>query len=84
MKLLQKWLQVSKEKAGGHEDAKSTAQRTAGQSVKQSCDCLQIENEEEEEQEVWQDENQIELRRAEVETLDQRRMERYSLQAEVM
>ena len=50
-----------KEKAGVHENAKSTAQRTAGQSVKQSWDCSQIENEEEEEEEVWQREKQMEI-----------------------
>ena len=43
-----------KEKAGVHEDAKSTAHRTVGQSVKQSWDCSKIENEEEEEEENWQ------------------------------
>ena len=77
-----------KEEAGGHEDAKSTAQRKVGQSVKQSWECSQIENEEEEEEEVWQKENQMELQWAEdeklEETLGQRRMERYSLLAEVM
>ena len=36
-----------KAKASVHDDAKSTAQRRAGQSVKQSWDCSQIENEEE-------------------------------------
>ena len=45
------------EKAAAHEDAKSTAQRTDGQRVKQSWDCSQIENEEEEEEEVWRREN---------------------------
>ena len=47
-----------KENAGVREDAKSTAQRTAGQSVKQSWDCSQIENEEEEEEDNWQKEDQ--------------------------
>ena len=68
------------EKACGHEDAKSTAQKTVGQSVMQCWDCPQIENGEEEEEEVWQKENQMELRWAEdeklEETLEQRRMER--------
>ena len=75
-----------KEKAGGHEDAKSTARRKVGQSVKQSWECSQIENEEEEEEEVWQKENQMEWGEDEKleETLGQRRVERYSLQAEVM
>ena len=36
-----------KEKAGGHEDARSTAHRAVGQIVKQSWDCSQIEKEEE-------------------------------------
>ena len=67
-----------KEKAGGHEDAKSIAQRKVEQSVKQSWECSQIENEEEEEEEVWQKENQMELQWAEYEkleeTLGQRRM----------
>ena len=31
-----------KEKASVHEDAKSTAQRTVGQSVKQNWDCSQL------------------------------------------
>ena len=38
-----------KEKASAHEGAKSTAQRTAVQSVKQNWDCSHIENEEKEE-----------------------------------
>ena len=68
-----------KEKAGVHEDAKSTAQRTVGQSVKQSWDCSQIENEEEEEEEDWQKEDQMEVQWAEdeklEESLERRRME---------
>ena len=76
-----------KEKASLHEDAKSTAQRTVGQSVKQSWDCSQIENEEEEEEEDWQKEDQLEVRWAEDEKLEEvlqrRRMEGSSLQAEV-
>ena len=43
-----------KEKASAQDDAKAAAQRTAGQSVMQSWDCSQIENEEEEEEEPWQ------------------------------
>ena len=38
MKLLKKWWSV-KEKAGEHENAKLTSQRTVGQNVKQGCDC---------------------------------------------
>ena len=41
------------EKAGVYEDATSTAQRTLGQSVKQKI--------EEEEEEVWQQENKMEM-----------------------
>ena len=71
-----------KEKAGAHEDAKTTAQRTVGQSVKQNWDCSQIEYEEEEEEE-----DQMEVQWAEDERvekiLERRRMEG-SLQAEVM
>ena len=37
----------TKEKASAHEDAKPTAQRTVGQSVKQHWDCSQIESGEE-------------------------------------
>ena len=47
---------IIKEKASAQEDAKATAQRKAGQSVKQHWDCSQIENEEEEEEEGWQKE----------------------------
>ena len=50
-----------KEKASAHEDAKSTAQRTTGQSVQQNWDSSQIENEEEEEEENWQKEDQMEV-----------------------
>ena len=71
-----------------HEDAKSTAQSTVGQSVKQSWDCSQIENEEEEGEEDWQKEDQMEVQWAEdeklEESLERRRMEGSSLQAEVM
>ena len=77
-----------KEKAGVREDAKSTAQRTVGQSVKQSWDCSHIENEEEEEEDNWQQEDQMEAQRAEdekwEEILERRRMEGSSVQAEVM
>ena len=48
-----------KEKASAHDDAKSTAQRTVGQRVKQNWDCSQIGNEEEEEEKDWQEENQM-------------------------
>ena len=60
MKSLKKLLRASRrEKASAHEDAKSTAQRAAGQSVKQNWDCSQIETEEEEEEEDWQKEDQM-------------------------
>ena len=63
------------------------SQRTVGQSVKQGCDCSQIGNEEQEEEEVWQKENQMELQWAEHEKLEKilerRRMEGSSLQADV-
>ena len=76
-----------KEKAGVHEDAIPTAQRTVGQSVKQSGDS-QIVNEEEEEEENWQKEDQMEVQWAEdekvEERLERRRMEGRFLQAEVM
>ena len=69
-----------KEKANAHDEAKATAQRTAGQSVMRSWDCSQIGSEEEEEEELWQKENQMELQWAEgeklEESLEQRRMER--------
>ena len=59
-----------------------------GKSVKQSWDCLQIENEEEDEEEDWQKEDQMEVQWAEEEkfeeVLERRRMEGNSLQAEVM
>ena len=46
------------EKTSAQDDAKATAQRTAGQRVKQNWDCSQIENEEEEEDD-WQNEHQM-------------------------
>ena len=65
-----------------------SAQRTVGQSVKQSWDCSQIENEEEEEEEDWQKEDQMEVQWAEDEKLEEilerRRREGSSLKAEVM
>ena len=77
-----------KEKASVHEDVKSTAQSTVGQSVKKSWDCSHIENEEEEEEEFWQKESQMETQWAEAEklekSLEQKRMEGSSLKAEVM
>ena len=72
-----------KEKASAHEDAKSTAQRTAGQSVLQNWDCSQIEDEEEEEEEDWQKEDQVEVHGKLEEILERRRMEGSFLQAEV-
>ena len=68
--IVQEVVAIIQEKAGGHEDAKSTAQRAAGQIVKQSWVCSQIENEEEEEEEVWQREIQMELQWAEEEKLE--------------
>ena len=77
-----------KEKAGAHDDAKATAQGTAGQSVKPNWDCSQIENEEEEEEDDWPKENQMGRQWDEDETLEEllerRRMEGSSLQVEVM
>ena len=77
-----------KEKARAHEDAKPTAQRTVGQSVKENLECWQIENEKEEEEKDWQKENQMEVQWAEDEKLEEilerRRREGNSLQAEVM
>ena len=52
--IAQEVVAVIKEKTGVHEDAKSTAQRTVGQSVKQSWGCSQIDSQEEEEEEYWQ------------------------------
>ena len=50
-------------------DAKPTAQRTVGQSVKQNWDCLEIEHEEEEENEDWQEGDQMEMQWVEDEQL---------------
>ena len=76
------------EKASAHDDAKATACRTAGQSVKQNWDCSQIENEEEEEEEDWKKENQMGVQWAEdeklEESLERKRMEGTPLQADVM
>ena len=58
-----------KEKASAHDDAKATAQRTAGQRVKQNWDCSHIENEEEEEEDDWQKEDQMEVQWDEEEKL---------------
>ena len=86
--IAQKVVEGIKVKASADEDAKSTAQRTVGQSVKQSWDCSRTEIEEGDEEEVWQKENQMGLQWVEdeklEEILEQRRMERCSLQAEVM
>ena len=77
-----------KEKASAHDDAKATAQRTAAQSVKHTWGCSQIEIEEEEDEDDWQKENQMEGQWAEDEKLEEilarRRMERSSLQCQVM
>ena len=45
-----------KDKASAHDDAKATAQRTAGQRVKQNWESSEIGNEEEDD---WQKENQM-------------------------
>ena len=72
-----------KEKASAHDDAKATAQRTAGQRVKQNCDCSQIEEEDD-----WNKENQMGRHWDEEEKLEEvlgrRRMEGSFLQVEVM
>ena len=60
IKSFKKWLVAgNKKKASTHDDAKATAQRTAGQRVKQIWDCSQIENEKEEEEEDLQKEDQM-------------------------
>ena len=60
-----------KEKAGGARKCQVGFRKgTVGQSVKQGCDCSQIGNEEQEEEEVWQKENQMELQWAEHEKLE--------------
>ena len=77
-----------KEMASAQENAKSTAQRTVGQSAKRNWSCSQIEIRDDEEEEDWQKENQMEVQWAEGEKLEEilerRRMEGGSLQAEVM
>ena len=86
--IAQRVIEAMKEKANVHEHAESTAKRIVGQSVTQNWDCSQNENEEEEEEEDWQEKDQIEVPWAEDEKLEEvferRRMERSSLQAEVM
>ena len=68
-----------KEEANAQENAESTAQRTVGKSVKQNWDCSQVEEEEDEEVKDSQDEEQkLE------EILERKRMERNSLQLEVV
>ena len=52
---------IKEKKACAQDDAKETAQRTAGQRVKQKRDCSQIENAEEEEEDDWQKESQMEI-----------------------
>ena len=75
-----------KERASALDDAKATAQRTAGQRVKQTCHCSQIENEEEEES--WREGDQMAAEWDEEEKLEdileRRRMEGSSLQSDVM
>ena len=77
-----------KEKASAHDDAMATVERTVGQKGRAIWDCSQIENEEEEEEDDWQKENQMEMQWDEDEKLEKilerRRMERSSLQVEVM
>ena len=86
--IAQKVVECIKRKACAHEDAKSTAQRTVWQSVKQNWDCSQIENEEEKEEDDKQKENKMEVQWAEdeklEESLERRRMEGSSVQADVM
>ena len=53
------------EKTSAHEEAKTIAQRTAGQTLMRSWHCSQIENEEEEEEKLWHNENQMEMQWAE-------------------
>ena len=60
-----------KKKATAQDDAKATAQRTAGQRAKQHWDCSQIENEEEEEEEDWQKEDRMGRQWAEDEKLEE-------------
>ena len=59
-----------------------------GRMVKQNWDCSRIENEQEEEEDDWQKENQMGMQWDEDEKLEEilerRRVERCSLQAEVM
>ena len=75
-------------KARAQVDAKQTAQRTVGQSVKQNWGCSQIEHEEKEEDEDWPKEIHMEMQWAEDEKLEEilerRRAEGGSLQAEVL
>ena len=75
-----------KERASALDDAKATAQRTAGQRVKQNWDSSQIENEEEEES--WREGDQMAAEWDEEEKigeiLERRRMEGSSLQSDVM
>ena len=59
-----------KEEAGVHKDAKSTAQRTVGQSVKVGT-ARKSKNEEEEEEEDCQKENQVKVQWAEDEKLEE-------------
>ena len=71
MEIAQEVVAGIKEEASAHEDAKMTAQRAVGQSVKQNWDCSQIEYEEEEEEEDWQKENQVEVQWDEDEKLEE-------------
>ena len=66
----------------------SRPKKTVGQRVKQSWDRPQIEKEQKEEERDWQEEDQMEVQWAEdgklEESLERRRMEGFSLQAEVV
>ena len=58
-------------KARAQIDAKQTAQRVAGQSVKQNWDCSQIENGQEEEDGDWQQREHTEMQWVEDEQLQE-------------
>ena len=86
--IVQKVVADIETKARAQVVVKPTAQRTVGQSIKQSWDCSQIENEEEYEEEGEQKEDQMEVQWTEDEKLEevlgQRWVEGSSLQSVVM
>ena len=86
--MFKKWLRASRKKARAQIDAKQTAQRIEGQSVKQNWDCSQIDSGEEEEDEDWQKGEQMEMLWVEDEKLQdifkRQRAEGGCLQAEVL